>query len=73
MSYMFANCESLENVPDISKWDTKNVKDMSYMFSHCKSLKYAPDISKWEYNTECKIENIFEGCNNDIIPQKFRK
>ena len=32
---MFYGCSSLNNLPDISKWDTKNVTDMSYMFSGC--------------------------------------
>ena len=26
------DCESLKELPDISKWDTKNVTDMSDMF-----------------------------------------
>ena len=38
MSYMFSGCKSLNNLPDISKWDTKNVMDMSYMFSDFKSV-----------------------------------
>ena len=44
MSYMFYNCESLLFLPDISKWNTNNVKDMSSMFSYCKSLLSLPDI-----------------------------
>ena len=28
MSYMFYNCDSLISVPDIDKWDTKNVTNM---------------------------------------------
>ena len=43
---MFDGCKSLKELPDISKWDTKNVTDMSYMFDGCKSLKELPDISK---------------------------
>ena len=35
MSYMFSWCKSLKELPDISKWDTKNVTDMRYMFSGC--------------------------------------
>ena len=27
MSYMFYGCSSLNSLPDISKWDTKNVTD----------------------------------------------
>ena len=35
-SFMFSDCESLQSLPDISKWDTENVKDMALMFGHCK-------------------------------------
>ena len=32
MKHMFYGCNSLKSLPDISKWDTCNVKDMSFMF-----------------------------------------
>ncbi|MBO6292125.1 MAG: BspA family leucine-rich repeat surface protein, partial [Selenomonas sp.] len=35
------------SLPDISKWNTKNVQTMSYLFSKCSSLSSLPDISKW--------------------------
>ena len=38
MSSMFSNCESLSSLPDISKWDTKNVTNMSGMFYFCNKL-----------------------------------
>ena len=56
MSYMFyghyyksdydCDCKSLISLPDISKWNTKDVTDMSYMFYNCSSLSSLPDISK---------------------------
>ena len=52
---MFYNCSSLNQLPDISKFNTKNVIDMSYMFYNCSSIKELPDISKW--NME-KIRDI---------------
>ena len=36
---MFSSCNSLNNIIDISKWDTKNVTNMSGMFYNCSSLK----------------------------------
>ena len=36
MSWMFSWCNSLNSLPDISKWDTSNVNDMSGMFNRCK-------------------------------------
>ena len=46
MSYMFYGCSSLTSVPDISKWDTKNVTNMDSMFSGCSSLKNIPNKFK---------------------------
>ena len=45
MSFMFCGCDSLIALPDISKWNTSNVKAMNYMFSGCNSLIVLPDIS----------------------------
>ena len=42
---IFSNCESLESLPDIDKWEINLVSDMSYMFYNCKSLLSLPDIS----------------------------
>ena len=46
MSSMFSGCSSLNNLPDISKWDTKNVTNMGYMFSGCSKLKKIPEKFK---------------------------
>ncbi len=45
MSYMFSGCSSLKFLPDVSKWDTHNVKNMSKMFNGYNSLISLPDIS----------------------------
>ena len=42
MDSMFYNCESLSNLPDISKWNTNNVTNMSYMFYNCKKFLNIP-------------------------------
>ena len=39
---MFYGCESLNSLPDISKWDTSNVNDMSGMFGECLSTINIP-------------------------------
>ncbi len=36
---LFSGCESLEILPDISKWNTNNIKNMTKLFSNCYSLK----------------------------------
>ena len=38
MSSMFYFCRSLSNLPDITKWDTRNAYNMSGMFDGCSSL-----------------------------------
>ena len=47
MNKMFSQCEKLSELPDISGWNTENVKNLSKMFSSCSSLSALPDISKW--------------------------
>ena len=46
MSEMFSYCSSLSSLPDISKWNTNNVKIMSYMFDNCILILYIPNIQK---------------------------
>ena len=43
------------------------------MFYNCESLKSLPDISKIDINKELNKENIFEGCNEKIIPKISNK
>ena len=46
ISYAFYGCASIEEMPDISVWDTSNVTDIESLFSYCQSLRCLPDISK---------------------------
>ena len=48
ISYLFYGCLSLKELPDISKWNTANVRTMEYLFYVCNSLKELPDF-KIEY------------------------
>ena len=38
---------SLQSLPDLSRWNTSNVIDMSFMFAGNNSLISLPDISNW--------------------------
>jgi len=60
---MLYECNSLISLPDISKWNTSNVKDMSKMFSGFNSLISLPNISKWN-TSNLKKEYIFYECLN---------
>ena len=74
MSGMFYYCRSLNNLPDISKWNTTNVTNMSSMFSWCISLNNLPDISKWNTTKVTNMSDMFYGCNSlnkNKIPTKF--
>jgi len=64
MSFMFYGCESLNSLPDISKWITSNVNNMSYMFSGCESLNSLPDISKWITSKVNNMSYMFSWCNS---------
>ena len=46
---MFCDCKSLNSLPDISRWNTKNIKGIDCLFMNCESLNILPDISKWEF------------------------
>ena len=46
ISGFFQSCSSLKSIPDISKWNIINVRDISIMFNGCSSLSSFPDISK---------------------------
>ena len=62
MSCIFAKCEDLIELPNISKWNTINVIDMSKMFYNCSSLSSLPDISKWNTNNVENMSEMFSGC-----------
>ena len=62
MSDMFYNCTSLNTLPDISEWDTKNVNNMSYMFSGCRELISLLDISKWNTENVTTMSYMFSNC-----------
>ena len=47
---MLCECSSLSSLPDISKWNTSNIRDINYMFYKCSSLSSSPDMSKWNIN-----------------------
>ena len=70
MEFLFSKCSSLLYLPDISKWNLNNVKNINGMFSECSSLKGLSDISNWsnynrnidcipEVNEKHKVEDEF--------------
>ena len=57
---MFRECKSLEALPDISKWNTKEVENMAQMFQNCEKLKEKPPIAKWDVTMLYNCKNIFD-------------
>ena len=73
MGNMFNGCSSLSSLPDISKWNTRNVTYMIYMFDGCSSLSSLPDISKWNTINVNDISNKkFNGCLNIIFSKMIK-
>ena len=72
MSYMFSYCTKLNSLPDISTFNTINVKNMSSMFSYSK-LNSLPDISKWNMANVNKKSLMFFGCSKLTNIPKFSK
>ncbi len=54
---MFARCLSLSSLPDISKWNVKNVQEMEYIFMGCFSLLSLPNISMWSIKNIVLLTN----------------
>ena len=50
INFIFLNCQSLISLPDLSKWNIKNIKFMTSAFNNCVSLISLPDISNWKIN-----------------------
>ena len=74
MSFMFTGCSSLQTLPDISKWDTRNVTNMGAMFYNCNSLESLPDISKWDTNNVTDMSYMFYECSSlKSLPEFYEK
>ena len=63
MGYLFNYCEKLLNLPNISIWDTSNVKNICRMFYGCSGLLSVLDISKWD----TKMLKICVQCFRDVL------
>ena len=51
---MFNECSSLISLPDISKWNIKNVINIDKIFNGCTKIKSFPDISRFLAYEESK-------------------
>jgi len=51
-------------LPDISHWNTNNVKNMKSIFSFASSLEKLPDISNWNTQNVEDMSDMFYGCSS---------
>ena len=69
---MFLGCLELQELPDISKWRTENVRLMTLMFANCPQLNYLPNIENWDTSSLQDFRAMFVGCNPNLkFPSKF--
>jgi len=61
---MFDRCSSLEELPDISNWNTRQVINMCSLFRECSKIKLLPDISIWNIINVEDIREMFYGYIN---------
>ena len=61
---MFSNCTSLTFLPNISKWNTKNITNIESIFLNCSSLKNFPEISNWNISNVTSLKDVFSFCSN---------
>ena len=61
---MFYDCDTLRSLPDISKWDTKNIVNIRSMFNGCSSLTELSGISKWDISQVTDISFLFNKCSS---------
>ena len=59
---------SIESLPDISKWNTKNIINMNGIFCMCESLKSLPDISNWNTENVKDISEMFSRSSLESLP-----
>ena len=62
----FFRYSNLKSLPDNSKWNISNVKNMSGMFCGLSELKSLPDISNWDTSNVENISGLFTNCERIV-------
>lgn len=61
---MFNECQELEEIPNISGWNTENVESMGFLFCDCQKITKLPDIYKWNMKKVKNLNSMFCHCEN---------
>lgn len=63
LDYLFAGCNSLSTLGDISNWNVSGVTDFDDIFENCQQLTTI-DISNWDMSNATRLYSTFSGCVN---------
>ena len=55
MDYMFCYCRSISILPDLSKWNLKNLESAYNMFTYCTSLTSFPNLNFKKNVANCSV------------------
>ena len=69
---LFKNCDKLEGLPDLSRWNMINVKKYKGMFYGCKKLKEPKGIRYWNFKKGTKYEQIVENSSLDGLKNYWK-
>ena len=62
LSYMFADCEEIEQIIGLEKLVNKKVTNLSNMFLNCKSLKKIKNLNEFDTQNVISMNSMFRGC-----------
>ena len=70
LSYMFHECNTLQNIDGLKDLDTKDVENFSYMFFGCSSLLNIQSLQNWNISNGTNFSYMFFGCTSlkDLSP-----
>ena len=61
---MFYQCESLTSIPDISRWNIKDMSDVSFLFANSFSLSFVPNFETGEQSQTLSMFQDVINCYN---------
>ncbi|MDR2977690.1 MAG: DUF285 domain-containing protein, partial [Streptococcaceae bacterium] len=60
---MFRDCQKLENLNDLSTWDTSNIENMSEMFQHSNIIN-VDALANWDVSRVDDFSEMFSSCES---------
>lgn len=63
-NYLFCNT-TLEQIPDLSTWDTSKVTNMANMFYYCEAITL--DLNNWATSNVTNMDHMFYSCKFETL------